>query len=296
MQIRSCFVLTAALVIACSTLISVLEAKESVVAVECGDIIEGEFTDTKEGHIYEIAMEPGDRVDFSIVPVGEYLRWIIRIYDPGGSNIFNKAIGCSLPSTSAGKTGVLSGRGVYKIRISNFLRCAGNGTLGVYTLHIGCTLRDGNVIKPGFSPRSAPPSKPSSAPSKTIPEDFKGFPGLAPIDFSDSAFPKLSLGIPLEGTISTGNEVFGYRFDANQGESVDLNFKKESGNLNLGLVLLDQRSQVVFHSSLVITKTLTARLLLPTTGEYTLGVVRIELLPPSAPSTTSFTVEISRFR
>ena len=43
-------------------------------------------------------------------------------------------------------------------------------------------------------------------------------------------------------------------------------------------------------------KTLMARLELPTTGEYTLNVAQIELLPPSTPSTTSFTVETTKIQ
>jgi hypothetical protein len=292
MQMKSYLLCTVAWMIFWAVFPAQAAAKKSTVEIACGDIVEGEFSASQENHYYTLTMAPGDRFGFSIVPIGDYLRWIVHVHEPSGNRIFGSTSGCALPSTTAVKTKVLSGRGTHKIAISNYRYCSGQRTSGVYTLHVGCTLRDGTVIKPG-SPQTPPPTPtPTPSPKPTPPADFKGFPGLGPIDFAGIAFPKLKLDIPVEGTISRqGDDVFGYRFHAAQGDAVDLIFQRTAGNLNLVLVLLDERGRVVFQASLVASETLTSRLRLPTTGEYTLGVARVELLPPTSPSETSFVVE-----
>jgi hypothetical protein len=243
-------------------------------------------------------MDAGDMLEFSVAPIGDYLQWVAYVSEPGGHVIFNGKNGssCTMPNNTSINTGILSGRGQYYISIWNYV-CRSSGRHGVYSLHLGCSLRDGTKVKPGarrLPPPSTPSPNPKTAPtreSKELPSDFKGFPGLAPIDFSGSAFPKLSLGIPLEGTISTEGEVFGYHFDAKRGDSVQLTYRRTSGSLNLGLVLLDRHDKIVFQCSLVTTETLATLLELPTTGQYTVGVARIELLNPPDLSATSFIVE-----
>lgn len=271
------------------------EPRKSEVAAECGDIIEGEYTVAVERHDYLITMAPGDVINGFVSPIGDFLDFRVLILEPAGNKIYQ------LPPHSSGtvkapsfETGVLSGRGLYRIQILNHDYYERPGNLGVYTIHIGCTLRDGTVIKPGAKSVPSPPTPgpPAPAPEK-LPADFRGFPGLGAIDFSGNAFVKLGLDIPLKGTISAGgSEIFGYRFDAEQGDRVTLRFERTSGNINLVLVLLDRNSKVAFQASLVATETLATGLTLTASGEYTLGIARIELLPPPRPSETSFEIEV----
>jgi hypothetical protein len=151
---------------------------------------------------------------------------------------------------------------------------------GAYTLFLGCTLRDGTVIQPGDTPsqESSSSSTSSSEPQAPVFSGV-GFPGLAPVDFA--RIPMIA-NTPMTGAITpTGGEI------------LDLTFTRLSGNLNLGLVVLSVDNQVVFQASLVTSQTLSTRFTLPSAGTYTIGVFRIDLLPPAAPEATAFQLQAS---
>ncbi len=91
---------------------------------------------------------------------------------------------------------------------------------------------------------------------------------------------------------ATGGETIGFTFDANAGDKVDLTFSRiQPGNLNLGLAVLSPDNKVVFQASLVTSESLTTRFTLPSVGTYTIGVFRIDLLPPDNPQPTAFQVQ-----
>ena len=101
----------------------------------------------------------------------------------------------------------------------------------------------------------------------------------------------LPLGQSSQGTIPViGDSIFGLTFDGNAGDVFALDFAKQSGNLNLGIVILSAPNEVVFQASLVTSDSLSTRLTLPTTGQYTIGVFRIDLLPPANPEATAFQI------
>ncbi len=89
----------------------------------------------------------------------------------------------------------------------------------------------------------------------------------------------------------TGGEILGYTLNASADDVLDLTFTRLSGNLNLGLVVLWADNQVVFQASLVTSETLSTRFTLPSAGQYTIGVFRIDLLPPAAPEATAFQLQ-----
>jgi len=124
------------------------ETKTLNLSTECGKIIEAEFQKTNEAHTFTVAMEPGDRFNILIDPVGDYLLVGVKIFEPSGKEIDNKQVkaGKSLNF----KSGVLSGRGNYQLLVRNFpYNRSGHmqvGTAGLYELHIGCTKRNGQEI------------------------------------------------------------------------------------------------------------------------------------------------------
>lgn len=87
-----------------------------------------------------------------------------------------------------------------------------------------------------------------------------------------------------------GGEIMGFTLDAAAGDTLDLAVNRVSGNLNLGLVVLSADNKVVFQASLVTSQTLNTRFTLPSAGTYTIGVFRVDLLPPAAPEATAFQV------
>lgn len=265
--------------------------------VQCGDIVEGEFTQAQEKHTYFLSMQAGEVINFAIAPVGDFLQLrYVEVYEPAGKQIFERRWVQNLRAS----VGKLSARGTYTIILHS-------ENAGFYHLHVGCTLKDGREIEPGAAPPPSPPPAPGPTtangptpapppPSAPTPPaaPTRGFPGLAPLDFSGLAFTKLGLGVPVEGTIrASGAETFGFRFDGTQGTTAELGFERTGGNLNLALVLLDRTDHVVFQASLVTSESLTSRLTLPTGGEYTLAVSPIQLLPPPIPRTTTFRVQVT---
>lgn len=99
-------------------------------------------------------------------------------------------------------------------------------------------------------------------------------------------------GTPMSAAITpAGGETIGFTFDANAGDTLDLSFTRLSGNLNLGLAVLSANNEVVYQASLVTSQTMTTRFTLPSTGRYSIGVFRIDLLPPAAPEATAFQIQ-----
>ncbi|GIK64445.1 MAG: hypothetical protein BroJett018_22390 [Chloroflexota bacterium] len=89
----------------------------------------------------------------------------------------------------------------------------------------------------------------------------------------------------------SGGEILGFTFEASAGDTLDLSYTRLSGNLNLGVVVLVEDNKVVFQASLVTSQTLTTRFTLPIAGKYTIGVFRVDLLPPDAPEATAFQIQ-----
>lgn len=268
-----------------TTMPTVMQAQERV---QCGSIVEAEFTLERRRHSYALDLAPGDLFDIAIDPLGDTLSISLEIKGPDGRNFLTRYndsgfAGRTLELTSP----VLSGRGTY--RIEPYGRSSSN--IGIYTLYIGCTLRNGTIIRPGdASPSNTSEAEVASAPDTLSFSGF-GFPGLAPVDFSNVARLPIPAGIPMSGAVTaTGSEILGYQFDAEAGDTVELSFNRLSGNLNLGLVVIDSQSNVIYQASLVTTQSMTARFAVPTAGQYTAGIFRINLLPPSAPEPTAFQV------
>jgi hypothetical protein len=187
-------------------------------------------------------------------------------------------------------TGILGASGTYTIRIINtgFLHARAYtfaqdrydmgyrpGGIGAYTLSIDCTL-----------PPSSNPSPPTPTQSVVVPAF--GFPGLQPIDFSNVSPLPLEIG---SGTITPNNsEIVAFAFEANAGDTLQLDLQRRAGNLNLGLVVLSVNNEVVSYGGLITGDTFSTHLTLPSAGQYTIGVFRIDLLPPGNPEATAFQV------
>ena len=131
--------------------------------IKCGDVFEKEFAQQAEEHEYYINMSPGDAINVSAEPVGDFLHLSMDIYEPGGNRIYDSNAytapiitpQISRPKTKSisPPTKVLSGRGTYRILLYNYrgraeLGSISPGSLGAYSIFVGCRLRDGTVIQP----------------------------------------------------------------------------------------------------------------------------------------------------
>jgi hypothetical protein len=301
------------------------EKRGQAVVAQCGSIIDSEFSSNYEEQNFSIDVNAGDALDISVIPLGTQLKTSILITGPT-----NLGIGMSMgwdPEPSYFiyneveqqpkiNSGILSATGKYTIRVINFQfytyyydrddynSPSNAGGVGAYTVYIGCTLRDGTVINPGdtaseITEATATPTEYINPLGELVATftptpSFSGigFPGLSPVDFSQAFLFPLIVGQSNNGQMPTNaNAVVGYTLDAAASDILDLTFTRLSGNLNLGLVVLSSDNQVVFQASLITSTTLNTRFTLPSAGQYTIGVFRIDLIPPETPEATAFQLQ-----
>jgi hypothetical protein len=256
--------------------------------VECGDIVESEFTNENQEHKYALKMAPRESFNASLEPVGDYLFTSMFLYGPTGMELARSDNnGYSHTKAPSASSGNLSATGLYKIHVKN-------KGIGLYTLYVGCVTVNGEV-KPGDIPQPTPTPAPlpTPTPRSAIPDSAPqfagiGFPGLAPVDFSSVAEIPLLLDTVMTGVIPTSNEILGFTLDAAAGDTLDLSYTRVSGNMNLGLVVLSASNEVFFQASLVTSEALSTRFTLPVAGQYTIGVFRISLVEPDEVEPTVF--------
>lgn len=154
--------------------------------VACGDIVENEFINNVEDHIYLLPMQPRESFEVAIEPAGDDMKTVVAIYGPSGIRIkisgdYYESHGYSIAGmnqiSQAPKlvSGKLSATGLYKIRVANtaivieghqdilndklFTDNRFLGGVGAYTLSIGCTKADQITrIEPGDTVQSTPAS------------------------------------------------------------------------------------------------------------------------------------------
>jgi hypothetical protein len=261
-------------------------AQQGSTLIQCGTILEAELTindlnqNNDPAHTYTISLSAGDTITVRVQRIGDFLRFGVGILGLQSNRLTE-----SFHSGDVAQIDVtVPANGVYTVYIW------GNDEtqVGVYEAFFGCTLRNGTVIAPGDV--VTPDQSPTVAPSVASFSGF-GFPGLAPVDFTQGVTIPFTPGTPNTGSISDGFVgIFGFTFSGNTGDVFDLSFERLSGNLNLGLAVLSEQNEIAFQASLVTSSSLSTRFTLPSTGGYTIGVFRIELLPPAAPEATTFQI------
>ena len=287
------------------TSLTQVHAQSTATAVNCGDVIEGEFTKNIEGFSYTIDLAPGDSVVINGSQIGDKLKYAVGLFSPTGLEIGRSKDGYVSKSPSV-ESGILSGRGMYLIRVANsYLGSDGDvstnlsytGGTGVYSLAISCKLKGGKFIGPSGATESTDETAPNTSvvtntqPS-TLPFSGNGFPGLPPVDFSNTVKQPLDMTKPLTLTFSpTGSDVSGFTVDAKAGDKFSLNYKRLSGNGNLGLAVLSEKNEVIFQASLVTSDMLTTTFTFPTAGTYTIGLFRVNLVMVANPQPTKIVID-----
>lgn len=266
-----------------------------VIPIECGDIRLEELTAENNIHEFDLNVSAGTFLNIIIEPIGNSLNPYMVLYDSSLNEILR------LNSEHAGQIEQLTD---YQISSSiprihlfgtvpNFNSTNGRQergrSLGAYTLQVSCILRDGTIINPGDTIPQI-----NITPNATQPTfSGFGFPGLASVDFTNvAAFPIESGAVMQGGITPAGGEIVGYTIAANAGDIVDLSFIRGGGNLNLGLIMLSQNNELVYQASLITSQVMSTRLTLPSQGTYTIGVFRIDLLPPAEPQATAFQIRV----
>lgn len=267
---------------------------QTATPTECGAVIEDEFTQDNQPKLYTIQLSAGDRLQTSVVPLGSTLLTSTALYAPNDAVIWvggDPGNNWSVPvSNPVMNTDVLSANGTYTIVVyNNWLSLRGDlgdgyggggrGGIGVYTLFIGCILRDGTVIEPGDtlpddSGDSNDPDGDTAAPIAQPAPDF-GFPGVASRDFSDGIEIPLTLGQPQVAPIAS--DVALYTYAATAEETRTLSVSRASGTISIGVAVIhSETNALVFLGGMPSSNNLTVELTFPTDGTYAIGLFRLD--------------------
>lgn len=281
--------------------------RSNTVQADCGSIIEDEFTVNFQENSYSINLNAGDAISVSLSPLGAGLRTGLFLSGPtdltvattSGNIRDNGDLWYVNPMNAPVlTTEPLAARGSHLIRVVNWATSfyanrngyssgAPSG-VGVYTLFIGCTLRDGTTIEPGQSVQG---EAPSSSDVETLVEAFSGFgfPGVAPRDFSDGIELPLTLGQAQVAPV--GGDVALYTYDATAGQVATLSLSRVSGDLSLGVAVINRETNaLVFLGGMPTSNNLSVELTFPEAGTYVIGLFRLDT--PQA-SGTSGAVQIT---
>jgi hypothetical protein len=170
-----------------------------------------------------------------------------------------------------------------------------------YTFSVGCTLADGTVVNPGdampvrlSAAMPASGATPAAAPAPTVAFSGYGFPGMPPLDFSKTVEIPLASGQSFNGALgSSGQDVFAYTYDATAGSSANLTLKRISGDLSMGVVVINKADKtIVFLAGMPASGSLQARIDFPTGGTYVIGVFRLDIPPHFVGTSGAFEVRI----
>jgi hypothetical protein len=279
---------------------------QGTLPLNCGDIVEVETNTTNPYIDFNLQASAGTTLNMRAEPLGSTLFLRTSLYDSGGAHLF------TVVSPEPGTPSVIDQS---VLASSNPTLAIGGGlhswdyegredydrAYGAFTVYVGCTLRDGTVINPGDNAEASGGiggivgnmlgSEVGTTTSTEQPFSGVGFPGLPPADFANGITIPFTLGSPNVGAINPGfDSVFGFTVDANGGDKFDLTFTRMSGNLNLGLAVLAPDNTIVYQASLVNAERMNTLFTFPTSGQYTIGVWRIDLLPPATPENTAFTL------
>lgn len=246
--------------------------------VQCGDIIEGEFTVDWENHTYDISLEAGDAIEFYVIPLGVQLETSIYLLGPTGLTL---EVNRGMINSSGEMTqrrldpqprismGALAAGGTYQIGVTNFSTNFSSpddpGGVGVYTLYITCTLRNGTVVEAGSILEETVQSE-----SPVVQSAFSGygFPGFASVDFSTGIEIPLALAQPQ--TVPLGSDVALYTYGATAGETVTLSVSRVSGDISIGVTVINKdTNEILFVGGLPSSNNLSVELTFPVDGTYT---------------------------
>ncbi len=261
-------------------------------AIQCGDIIEGEFTSQAQRLNYVITLNPGDSVEVLGNAFGTQLGFMLAIFNPAGEGIVGsvRQDGNTRPEPSPTvASGILSATGNYTIQAYNdrlYLLSFSTemnyqegwnsiGSIGAFTLGIRCVLRNGTVIEPGDA---APADDGSNADSNVQPESTfsgYGFPGLVAVDFSEGIQIPLTLAQPQ--TVPLGGEVTLYTYEAAAEETATLSITRVSGDISIGTTVINNdTNELLFAGIMPSSNNLSVELTFPSAGTYAIGLFRVD--------------------
>ncbi len=277
--------------------------------IVCGDNIEAEFTTIREERTYSITADAGTTVTVTIRSIAQQPRMFALVTDPSdfgiaisdgrmdaGQTVYFPG---TLQSQIQLKDLILPATGKYTLRLVNFVfrnfnfsnsdymvsPYDGVGGTGLYSILIECINRNGTPIPP-LEDSGSDTTQSNDTPQSPIES-------ILP-DFSIVARIPLILDLPMGGGISgNANSLSAYSFEGVKDQQLTLDIKRIAGNLNIGVIVFSPSNEVLSLSSLIGVNNLAVSSILPSDGQYTVGVFRLDLLSPSTTENTAFQIQAS---
>ena len=273
--------------------------------VTCGSTTPSKFTANKQVQVFALYIPvPGTRVAASIKPTGETLETYVVLKDSDGNEKSKSAVASYLTELEPAITSpVLSSDGSYSLEVYNGVSGSGN-----YRITVSCFGENGEEFRTDDSGKIVGDNASASASNNPTPvpsasnatlntsEDFFGFRGLPQVTFDGISTP-IEFSKLVTATLPANAKLgayIGYAFDFQQSsDTIELRARRTAGNMNIGLALISADNKTYFFSTLIMGDEITARIKVDAPGEYTLGVFRIDLVPPKKQEKTVIVVQLT---
>lgn len=267
--------------------------------IVCGEQVDNPVTRLDELQRYYIALNAGDSMRVTSESLqGDFgdLRLEAGLYSPNNAELDRVSIDFKSAIRTI-DTGPVPTTGVYRLYVRTYDSSAGDVRMA-----IDCALADGSVVQSTYDPQRPPldatlltPADPPvvdapPAPLDPPPLDPPPANALTP-DLTRTVSVPLATGIANTGVITPEFEgLFTFTFEAQALELVELNVERSTGNLNVGVVVVDSDNTVIYLAHLITGRTLATQIEVPAAGEYAIGFYPLPIPPPAPPQATVITV------
>jgi hypothetical protein len=252
----------------------VISSGRFIQSIQCGSIIESQFQQLEELHLYFLALSQNDRLAVTVEETGSYsdVHFFLYLYDPNGREL----VDASDRDLAVIETEALSVSGIYEIKIINGRASVISASSGNYSLYIGCT-RNGVTIQPGDVQSDTAGA--SFVGNTTSPDFSYGFPGVMSVDFSDAIEIPISGGQSQTGAFgSSGQDVFAYIYEVRANSSTTLSVSRVSGDIAIGVAVINQaNNNVLYLGGMLSSDNLSVDLEFSSAGIYVIGVFRLDI-------------------
>jgi hypothetical protein len=248
-------------------------------ALQCGDIIENEFTRNREVQQFKIELAAGDKLKIEGKPIGDTLAFMIAIFGPSGlpiaanDNFFGRV---SIMRQPVAETSTLSATGTYTVIAVNndatlydsgpdktFTEWSRKGGVGAYSLLVSCVKRDGTRINAG---QVAQPTQQPANTSNTSAANS----GLPLVAATGAVSLPLALGQPT--TVAVESSItYAIMLPAQPGDKYEIAITRQGGMVPLALTVYDPSKAVIFALAMGNSATFTTEIEISATGEHTLA-------------------------
>lgn len=260
---------------------------QSTQQLECGDKVQAEFDSSDDEVEFYIDLDAGDIL--VLRGTSPDAQFVIQFHaPPDWTNRLGESAPLSFnPSLTTIPAPV---QGTYNVEADNNKDGVSGGT-GRFGLQVGCITQNGDVLivpVARFACVGACQIAGGTEAGGGNRASVLRLPETAGLDNEI-----ISLNSSVNGVISSdGSEIYSYSLQVEQTQTISLNLARTSGNLDLGMVVI-QGSSILYQAGLLGSDSTQLRLVQLPATRYTIVVYQVSVLLPTSPQATSFTLSIT---